>query len=197
MKFITDIAQLDFDQSYTYADYLTWWLERCIEIIKGKLVKVSPAPVPYHQQIAGNIYAEMRNYLKHKKCRVYIAPFDVRLVKNKEHQNHQIDTVVQPDICLICDVEKIDKRGCLGAPDLIVEILSDSTAARDLNEKFYLYEENHVTEYWIVNPDAKTLKRFLLVGGKYQEVAYCDEPSALIENTVLPDLKIMYDDIFD
>jgi Uma2 family endonuclease len=102
------------------------------------------------------------------KCKVYYAPFDVRFPKHGETADNKIDTVVQPDICVICDLSKIDERGCCGAPDMIVEILSPSTFKKDVTEKFTLYEESGVKEYWIVHPNDKAVTVFLLQeDGKY------------------------------
>lgn len=130
MKPITDISQLDFKKQYTYADYLTWRLSERVELIKGWIYKMSPAPKRRHQKISWRLERCVDDFLKNKQCEIYHAPFDVRLKKNKDREG-EINTVVQPDICVICDLEKLDDAGCLGAPDLIVEILSDSTAKKD------------------------------------------------------------------
>ena len=107
----------------------------------------SPAPRIVHQEIEGKLFLRIGNHFEYKNCKVYQSPFDVRLFKNIEQQDKAITTVVQPDICVICDLEKLDDRGCVGAPDLIVEVLSPSTLKKDYNEKFNLYEENEVKEY--------------------------------------------------
>ncbi len=160
---IRDISALDFNKIYTYADYLTWQVQERLELIKGRLFAMSPAPLRYHQELSGALFGEFRAYLKRKSCKVFHAPFDVRLPKSQEGQeNEQIYTVVQPDITIVCDRSKLDRRGCLGAPDLIVEILSPSTAAKDVKEKFQLYEESGVREYWIVHPEEALLEVFKL-----------------------------------
>ncbi len=197
MKRITDISELDPAKSYTYADYLTWQFDGMVEIIRGKIFKMSPAPAPKHQLVSMSLCREFANYFYKKTCKVFDAPFDVRLSKNRGKENSQIETVVQPDICIICDMTKIDKRGCLGAPELIIEILSDSTSAKDLVIKHSLYEENEVQEYWIVNPDAKSLRRWVLQHGKYIDAAYYDELDQVIENTLFKDLKIKMSDVFE
>lgn len=159
---ITDISLLDFNKTYTYADYLQWQIKERLELIKGRLFKMSPAPATYHQEISSRLHGEIRYFLKKKKCKVFYAPFDVRLPKKQTSSNDEkIHTVVQPDICVICDPEKLDVRGCLGAPDMIIEILSPGTAGKDLNEKFYLYEESGVKEYWVVYPGENVLEIFL------------------------------------
>jgi Uma2 family endonuclease len=153
MQTITDIAQLDLNGSYTYADYLLWQFQERLELIKGHIFKMA-APNPAHQRTVTRLLREISIFLKAKKCDVFVAPFDVRLVNaRKSTPNNEVITVVQPDICIICDPTKIDKRGCIGAPDLIIEILSTGTAKKDLNDKYTLYEENGVREYWIVHPN--------------------------------------------
>jgi Uma2 family endonuclease len=158
---ITDINQLDKNGSYTYADYLTWQFTEMVELIKGKIYQMSPAPLRLHQQVVTHISGLFFLYFKNHQCKYYVAPFDVRLIKNKATDN-EITTVVQPDFCVICDPTKLDDRGCIGSPDLIVEVLSNSTAKKDFNEKYNLYQENKVKEYWIINPDAKVLHHFFL-----------------------------------
>ena len=123
------------------------------ELIRGKIYKMSPAPTSKHQIVVGNLHGIVWNFLRGKSCKVFTAPFDVRLPSApKKKADKEISTVVQPDLCVICDLEKIDERGCLGAPDWIVEILSKFTSAKDLNEKFSVYEEAGVREYWVVHP---------------------------------------------
>jgi Uma2 family endonuclease len=158
----------------------------------------SPAPRRVHQKIQLIISNGFYNYFKENKCEVYTAPFDVRLIKNKGKKDQQPNTVVQPDICIICDLEKLDDAGCLGAPDLIVEILSDSTAKKDYNEKFNLYEENKVKEYWIVNPATKNIEIFSLIDEKYESLGLFNETEGLKEvvGTLFPEMKISLKTIF-
>jgi Uma2 family endonuclease len=154
---------LDTNKRYTYADYLTWWDDKRRELVGGFIKMMSPSASLQHQEISGNLCWELRNLIKQNKgqCKIFTAPFDVRLPKNGETENEQINTVVQPDICIVCNPEKLDKRGCLGAPDLVVEIQSPSTARYDLTEKFNLYEASGVREYWVVFP-AEAIQVFLL-----------------------------------
>lgn len=156
---ITSFEQLDPNGVYSYADYLTWKFDEQVEIIKGKLFKMSPAPRTKHQVISANLTGIFWNYLNNKPCQLFHAPFDVRLSGSKK-SDKEVYTVVQPDLCIICDLVKIDEKGCVGAPDLIVEIVSNSTKKRDLNEKFKLYEENGVKEYWIVLPEEQIVEVF-------------------------------------
>ena len=132
---------LDLHKRYTYADYLTWMDDIRRELIEG-FIKLLPAPRSIHAKVSFNISWHLAAILKKNKgkCEVFCAPFDVRLPKNGETANDQIYTVVQPDICVICDPAKIDKRGCCGAPDMIIEVISPSTGKRQLFDKFVLYE---------------------------------------------------------
>lgn len=149
------------DPTYTYGDYLTWDDDERWELIDGVPYNMTPAPRRGHQKIAGVIFRKIGNFLENKPCEVYIAPFDVRL-PHADEANNDITTVVQPDIVVVCDTDKLDDAGCKGAPDLVVEILSPSTARKDMKEKFNLYENRGVREYWIVNPEAKTIMVFTL-----------------------------------
>lgn len=156
---ITDINQLDFNKKYTYADYITWQFEEMVELIRGRIFKMSPAPNPIHQSVSGELFFQIKAYLKGKRCKVFHAPFDVRLPGSNEENTN---TVVQPDISVVCDLDKIDHRGCNGAPDWIIEILSQSTAQKDLTEKFDLYQNSGVKEYWIVHPNEGTIIPYIL-----------------------------------
>ena len=199
MKYITDINELDFSKQYTYADYLTWRFDDRVELIKGWIYKMSPAPRRVHQKIEITISSSLWNFFKEQRCEVYQSPFDVRLIKNKGKVSGEIHTVVQPDICVVCDESKLDDAGCLGSPDLIVEILSDSTAKKDYNEKFNLYEENEVKEYWIVNPATKTIELFSLVNSAYVSVGLFNESEGYTEihSELFKDLSIPLKTIFD
>ena len=146
---------------YTYADYLKWQFEERLELFRGKIYKLS-APNTRHQVIEGKLHLRFGGFLEHKKCHAFIAPFDVRLpVKNRKKDN-EITTVVQPDLCMVCDESKIDERGCCGAPDLVIEILAPGNSEKEVRLKFELYEEAGVREYWIVNPVEENIIVFLL-----------------------------------
>ncbi len=166
------IEEPDLSGTYTYADYLTWQWDEMTELIRGKIFKMSPAPGSLHQRISGNIFGQLWNYLQGKPCQVFSAPFDVRLpISPKNKADIEIITVVQPDLCVVCDPSKIDERGCLGAPDWIIEILSRHTSAKDLREKFEVYEEAGVKEYWVVHPQEQTVLVYTLEqNGKYQGI---------------------------
>ena len=166
---ITKFSDLDLSKQYSYADYLTWKFQERVELLKGWVKAMSPAPTRKHQGIAGKIYLKIGNFLEKKDCKIYIAPFDVRLVNTKKSTSeNQIQTVVQPDICVICDKEKLDDQGCIGSPDLIIEIVSKDNTKKEMEIKYELYEENRVREYWIVSQGDETVLVFDLINNKYQ-----------------------------
>ena len=194
---ITNIKQLDLKGSYTYADYLLWQFKERVELIKGKIFKMSPAPGSFHQEISWGLAREIDKVFRKKTCKMYAAPFDVRLINFKEStDDNQIITVVQPDLCVICDTNKIDERGCLGAPDLIIEILSPGNSKKEMDIKFDLYEENGVSEYWMVNPAEKTIAIFMLQNGKYIGLKPVIEDSKL-QSLTFPELKFKVKKIFE
>lgn len=194
---VTKFTQLDLSKTYTYADYLTWQFDERLELIKGWIYKMSPAPRRLHQKVEGNLHVEIGHFFKKKECEVYESPFDVRLLKNKGQSDKEITTVIQPDICVICDLEKLDDRGCLGAPDLIVEVLSPSTMKKDYYEKFNLYQENGVKEYWLVNPEGKSLQIFHLENDEYLEFDTLEEKDEIITSKLFPDLKFPMTSVFE
>jgi Uma2 family endonuclease len=193
---ITQFSQLDLTKTYTYADYLTWKFDEFVELIKGKVMRPMAGPSRLHQEQVGNIFGEVKQFLKGNSCRVYVAPFDVRLTTAGANGDQQIQTVVQPDICVVCDPAKLDDRGCVGAPDWIVEILSPGNTTRATRIKFDLYEESGVQEYWIVYPGVKTVAAFVLREGQYQLTAEYTEPGP-IPVTTLPGLTLEWAEIFD
>lgn len=146
---------------YTYGDYLTWDDTQRYELIDGSIHVMSPAPGRRHQEVAGEFYRQLANYLLEKECAVYIAPFDVRLPE-REKRDEDIATVVQPDLVIVCDDNKLDERGCKGAPDLVIEIISPGSAGRDRKTKRELYQKHGVLEYWIVDEHQSTVDVYLL-----------------------------------
>jgi Uma2 family endonuclease len=193
MKF----EDLDLSKKYTYADYLTWRFDEYVELIKGKIFRMTPAPTSFHQEILGNLYLPFKTYLKGKQCKVFLAPFDVRLSNKKRSSDAtEIISVVQPDICVICDLSKVDEKGCLGAPDLIIEIISKTTAKKDLDDKFHLYEESGVKEYWTVFQD-KAVTVYDLINDKYVQRGDQYDINEVIKVGVLEGLEINTNDIFD
>lgn len=193
---ITDINQLDFTKQYNYADYLTWKFTDRVELIKGWIRKMSPAPNMKHQEISFNLSVELGNFFKTHNCKVFAAPFDVRLInKRKSTENNQITTVVQPDLSIICDEKKLDENGCIGSPDWIIEILSPGNTKKETQEKFSLYEENLVREYWIVQPLIQNILVFDLINEKYLlRKIYTNED--VVPSGIFPELQIDFAEIF-
>ncbi len=148
---------------YTFADVLTGEEDERIELIGGEVVMMSP-PSRIHQEISGALFAQLYSYLEGKPCRVYAAPFAVRLFEKDGETPEDIDTMVEPDLSVVCDSGKLDERGCKGAPDLVIEILSPSTRRHDRLVKLGLYQQAGVQEYWIVNPEDKTVQVMLQDG---------------------------------
>ena len=193
---ITSLDQLDLNKTYSYADYLKWQFEERIELIKGKLFKTSPAPARRHQKISGVFHGELYRFLDNKTCQVYSAPFDVRLTPRKNDKKNKIHTVVQPDISVICDIEKLDDTGCVGAPDLIIEILSPGNSQIEMKNKFEVYQENGVKEYWLADPANDVILVYILNDqGKYVGL----HPFVLedkITSHIFPDFELSVADIF-
>ena len=155
------------DPGFTYADYLTWPEDERWELIDGQAFAMSPAPSNFHQLIVGELFRLIANHLHGKSCRPFVAPFDVRLPRAGT-ANDQIDTVVQPDISVVCDPAKLkDNHGCLGAPDWVIEVLSPNTAIRDQRLKRSLYETHGVAEYWLVHPTDRSVCIYRLVDNTY------------------------------
>ena len=154
------------EKHYTYADYLQWPDETRYELIDGEAFLMSPAPLVEHQEVAGEVFRQLANQLDGQPCRPYIAPVDVRLPRTDE-ADAAIDTVVQPDVLVVCDPGKVDRRGVRGAPDWLLEVLSPSTAAHDQIAKRRTYERAGVREYWLVHPGDRTLTVYVLDNGQY------------------------------
>ena len=152
---------------YSFADCLTWDESVRAEIIDGEMYLMSP-PSRIHQKISMSLATQLHNYLQGKTCEVYAAPFGVRLFEKEADAPEDVDTLVEPDICVVCDPGKLDEHGCKGTPDLVIEILSPSTQRHDRIIKFNLYQQAGVREYWIVDPRNKEVQSFVLVSGRYE-----------------------------
>lgn len=183
-------------QKFSYADYLNWPEGERFELINGVAYDMSPAPGTGHQAVSGELFGIIWQFLKNKKCRAFSAPFDVRLPEMKETTDTETFTVVQPDITVICDENKIDERGCKGAPDVVIEILSQSTAYRDETDKLLLYEKHGVKEYWIVNPDAKYIMIYRNNEKKFGKPEYLHDDD-ILESRVLTGLSFKLTDIWE
>jgi Uma2 family endonuclease len=187
------LADLDFNKIYTYADYFKWNIEERVELILGRTYKMG-APSPAHQELSGHVHNILYTWLKGKACKVYTAPFDVRL-PGKSADDKDIYTVLQPDICVICDLSKIDKKGCLGAPDIVIEILSPGNNSKELRNKYKLYEQAGVREYWIISPENQTFLKHTLIDSQFV-LSPLQTTGDSVTSTVLPGLSFDLANIF-
>ena len=178
------------DEHYTYADYCTWGDDVRSELIEGVSYMMSPAPTWRHQGILFDLAGQLRSFLKGKTCKAFTAPFDVRL-----NADTYDDTVLQPDIVVICDRSKLSGTGCIGAPDMVIEILSPSTAVNDKVLKFNQYLQAGVREYWIVDPDTRTVSVHVLKDGEYMTRAYAGADTVPVY--VLEGCTISLPDVFE
>ena len=188
---ITSLNQLDLVNGiYSYADYLVWKIKERVELLKGKILEMS-APSPIHQEISGNLQGALFVFLKNSRCKLYTAPFDVRFPQKGESQ---VYTVVQPDLCVVCDLEKIDSKGCVGAPDLVVEILSPGNSKKEMKSKFTLYQEEGVREYWIVDPERELVFVYVAENKKFRPTLPITDD--YVRSTIFPNFSIHTADIF-
>ncbi|MCR8633350.1 Uma2 family endonuclease [Paenibacillus radicis (ex Xue et al. 2023)] len=176
---------------HTYQDWLTW--EGSWELINGKAYNMSPAPTSLHQFIVGELHFALRTFFQNRSCYVFVAPFDVLLSESEEYESP--DHVTQPDLFVVCSKGQIAKNGCHGAPTLIIEVLSPSTALKDFNEKFNLYQKYKVQEYWIVDPGNRTAHVYSLQDGSYQARHLYTEQEA-IQSIVIKDLQVPMSRLF-
>jgi Uma2 family endonuclease len=181
------------NELYCYGDYLAWPDDVRYELIDGHAYLMSPGPDLPHQDIAGEIYRQTANALSGKTCRAFIAPLDVRLPRHNE-ADAQIDTVVQPDVLVVCDPDKLGKRGVRGAPDWVVEVLSPSTAGHDQIRKRNVYERHGVREYWLVHPTDRVLTVYRLQDGKYgmPQLSQLEGETSV---GILPEIVIRWDEL--
>jgi len=191
------VPQRKTDQLYTYADYAGWPEDERWELIDGVAWNMSPAPARKHQGISGELFGLLRDYLKGKKCRLYAAPFDVFFPEYPGQPIDEVSTVVQPDLSVICDPEKLIDKGCFGAPDLVVEILSPYTSRKDLNEKFRLYESRGVREYWVLYPDSRSVCVYRMTpGGTFNDGTILENRGTAASGC-LPGFSVDVKELFD
>ena len=189
---VTEYVKLDKEGSYTYLDYLRFQFKERVELFRGKVVKMSPAPNRIHQTIMSNLGRELGNFFYKKSCQYFPSPFDVRLFPLKSGKDN---TVVQPDACVVCDEKKLDKHACAGAPYLVIEIFSPGNLRKELDIKFRLYEEAGVKEYWIVEPANKTI----LLYRSLDKTFIASKPFVEgedVESILFPVLKVPVTEIF-
>lgn len=173
---------------YTYGDYRSWPEDVRYELIDGTAWRMAPAPGRRHQELVGEIFFQARQALDGHPCRAYVAPFDVRLPKGDEADD-TVDTVVQPDVLVVCDPDKLDDAGLRGAPDWVVEVLSPATAAHDQTRKLAAYERAGVAEVWLIHPGDRTLTRYRLADGFYGRPEI-QELEGITAVATLPEIKI-------
>lgn len=160
----TPIAQEKTHEPYTYADYLKWDSPERYELIDGEAVLLA-APSTSHQLVSAELMRQLANFLEGKHCKAIAAPFDVRLFEKEDDSPEDVDTIVQPDITVICDGSKLDERGCKGAPELVMEIISPGSQRHDRLVKFNLYQRAGVGEFWLVDPVSSSIQVFLRKDG--------------------------------
>ncbi len=196
------------DHKFTYREYCSWPDDERWELIDGVAYDMCAAPVRKHQELSFELAGLIREYLKRKDCQAYTAPFDVFFPDYIDQDTDDISTVVQPDLSVICNPVKLIDKGCYGAPDLIIEILSPSTSKKDLNEKFQLYEKNGVKEYWVVDPGNKFIQVFHLLtegknSGEYDEgtlvppANWREDKNTIAESVVLKGFQVDVKELFD
>lgn len=188
------------EYGFTYADYLKWNFKERIELIKGKIFKMSPASTIDHQRILGKIHIFLGTKLKHAPCEIFVAPIDVKLIgepfKKRKIRDDEIFTVVQPDLIVVCGGSKMaDLKALDGAPEMVIEILSPGNTKTETKYKKKLYEENGVLEYWIVHPPYKFVEVFLLEGSKFASSTIY-ELNDEIPCAVLKGIKVPINEIF-
>ncbi len=193
-----ETLNLDLNKRYTYADYLTWADDVRRELYDGFIKLMSPSPSSVHQRILRKFVKKIDNFLTGKKCELFFSPSDVRFPKEKINtDDRQTFTVVQPDLFIVCDPAKIDIKGCFGAPDFIIEIVSPKNSKRDVKDKFKIYEENGVREYWLVHPNDETVfVYFLYENNKYQQIGIYAEDDKIPVNIFNGELEIDLTEIF-
>ena len=190
---VTKLEDLDLSRQYTYADYVTWRFQERVELLRGWVAKMSPAPNRRHQTIVSNFFRIVSDHFHRSGCRVYTAPFDVRLPRTGGGES-----VVQPDLCAICEESKLTEQGCTGAPDWVIEILSPGNSKREMRDKFALYEESGVREYWIVDPTHVSVQTYLLENEKFVVgPLYYEDDEAEFGPSIFPTLKISGTDLFE
>lgn len=192
---IININQLDFEQLYTYKEYYSWQFPDRVELIDGRLYHLFPGPSSKHQEVSVYLAAKWFNFFEKNKCKVFPAPFDVRFPKK---DGSETNTVVQPDLCIICDLSKLENKGINGAPDLVIEILSVNNPNRDKKDKYNLYEREGVKEYWLVHPIEKWLLIYNLEKtGKYVGSKKFSSKDESVRSILFPDFNLNLVELFD
>lgn len=180
------------EQRYSWKEYLAWSTDERFELIDGVPYAMSPAPRRRHQEISGELFRQAANILRGGDCRVFAAPFDVKLSADEEDE---APTVVQPDLTVACDPDKLTEQGMTGPPDLVVEIVSPDSGIADRRRKYAAYESYGVKEYWIVDQDEELVEVYLLEGGRYRRAAVYAKKEKLTSEAV-PELTVELGSVF-
>jgi Uma2 family endonuclease len=181
--------------NYSYADYIKSPEEDRYEVIDGQIISMSPAPTPRHQHVQRELLIEFGTYLRGKECSVFGSPIDVCLFADQTTSNEKIKDWVQPDMVVVCDRNKINQQNIVGAPDLVIEILSPSTARNDRVVKFNNFQKAGVKEYWIVDPSNEYVEVFLLQNNRFISSGFYTKEDS-IKVSILENLSINLKDIF-
>lgn len=193
---ITDISQLDLNGMYSYADYYQWEFPERLELIDGKIFEMVSSPGTLHQLISGRLSLRLSEFFRNQSPFVFFAPFDVRLpTKGQSTADEDVRSVVQPDICVICEESKLDERGCIGAPELIIEILLPGYAKTEVHNKFDLYQQSGVREYWIVQPAYQNVLIFVLNDSGF--FVGLKPATKKLRSTRFPELEVDLKEVFD
>ena len=189
---------LPLEKRYTYADLLSWEEDVRYELYDGYPMALA-SPTDTHQEISGRLFLQLSSCLHGKKCKVYYAPLDVRIFEQDGDSPWDVNTVLQPDLLVVCNAEKVDRRGVHGAPDLVIEILSKSTRRLDMLNKYNIYQRAGVREYWIVDPEVRTVTVHTLEDGVYRSPAALYRADASVPVGVLEgcevDLRTVFPDL--
>lgn len=190
---ITDLSQLDPEGRYSYSEYYQWRFEERVELIRGRVFRM-PATNTLHQRVSGMLTMVLGNYFYKQSCQVFMAPFDVRL---PQEDQSEIYTVVQPDLSVFCDPKRLDEKGGIGAPDLVIEIIIPGNSHREMREKYEVYEEAGVKEYWLVNPWERIVLVYVLnEKGIFIGLQPLTDEQTL-ETGLFPGLKIPLGELFE
>ncbi|WP_246516675.1 Uma2 family endonuclease [Salicibibacter cibarius] len=181
--------------SSSYADYLQWNKDLRCEAFDGMIVNMTPSPTPGHQKIQVELSVEIGSYLREKDCEILTAPLDVCLFATPETPNEEIKNWIQPDLMIVCDPKKIEEKRIIGAPDLVIEILSPATARTDRLTKYNKYEEAGVKEYWIVDPHHETVEVFVLQDQSFERVDVFTK-NDVVKVSLFPDFEVQLNKIF-
>lgn len=184
------------EHSHNYGEYLTWPDNPRYEVIDGFAYAMSPAPARVHQRLVGELYRQIADALEDSQCEVNITPFDVRLPTSDNQQDNDISNIVQPDIVIVCDPDKLDEKGCRGAPDWVIEVLSPSTASHDQIRKLALYEKHGIPEYWLAHPTDKIVTIYRLENGNYGKPSI-HEMSRTLSTHCCNSVEIQWDKIIE